>query len=190
MTSPTDLDRENAARRNAIALRFRNEYLEALGYATSLFGPGWEPHGKHALVTHEEAARVRNSSERAVPHAVVFTARKGREERHFMVEHGMARECGPYQEALKDMLDEPHPTRTFTHKGQVVPIHRFEIHWSGFEPNYRPASAEQLAAARAKREAKAERRWQEQVDREARSSLFPDLVRERAEERRKGTGRA
>lgn len=171
MTEPTDLDRENAARRNAIALRFRKEYLEALGYAMSLFGPGWEPHGKHSLVTHEEAARVRYTGERATPAAVVITARKERDERHFIVENGTARECGPYAEALKHMLDERHPTRRVTVRGEEVPISMYEVQWSGFEPDYRPQSADQLAAAREKREAKA-------LEREAQAHpLFADVIR-------------
>ena len=43
---------------------------------------------------------------------------------------------------------------------------------------------------REKREQKAEAKWQEEVDREAASSLFPEFVRERAaEEREQKRGR-
>jgi hypothetical protein len=70
-----------------------------------------------------------------------------------------------------DMLTEPHPSMTIEVLGKTVAPHRYSLHWSGFEPDYVPKTAEQLAAARKKREDKA-------VEKEAAESpLFADLIR-------------
>jgi hypothetical protein len=131
---PTEQEKRSAALRQSIAERYRAEYLEALNHATSLFGPGWEPHGKHLLVTSDEAGRSRAAGDRVIPEAVIISARNGQQERHFIVGDGVARECEHYQETWKEKLKESHPTRTFEHKGQTIPIGKYEIHWSGFEP--------------------------------------------------------
>jgi hypothetical protein len=67
--------RRNATLRQIIADRQRREYIEALGYAMSLFGPGWEPSGRHSLVAHEESERARREGGRAQTHMIVTTAR-------------------------------------------------------------------------------------------------------------------
>jgi hypothetical protein len=71
-----------------------------------------------------------------------------------------------------DMMMEPHPTKGFEHRGQWCRIHRYSLCWGWFEPGYRPKSAEQLAAAREKRQERA-------VEKEAEGApLFADLIRE------------
>jgi hypothetical protein len=47
-----------------------------------------------------------------------------------------------------------------------------------------PKTADQLAAARDKREQKAEEKWQKEVEKEASASLFPEWIREQAAEQR------
>ncbi|MFO0796358.1 MAG: hypothetical protein U0804_02710 [Gemmataceae bacterium] len=64
------------------------------------------------------------------------------------------------------------------------PIHRFSLCWRWFEPNYRPQSSDQLAAARERREQKA-------VENEADGSLFTEQIREEGyvPKKRKDRGR-
>jgi hypothetical protein len=71
---PSEQDRRNAALRQIIADRQRREYTEALDFAVSLFGPGWEPSGRHSLVAHEESERARREGGRAQAHMTVTTA--------------------------------------------------------------------------------------------------------------------
>lgn len=75
-----------------------------------------------------------------------------------------------YEPLFGELLTAPHPTRTFENRGQTVAAPRWSLCWSALEL-YEPKSAEQLAAAREKREAKA-------VEKEAADSpLFADLIR-------------
>jgi len=170
VTEPTEQDRQNAATRQAIADKFRREYVLAESLACSLFGPGWSPSGRHSLVTHEESDRARREGGRAHAAMTVVTARKGGQARQFVVEDGKAREVPSWEDAFGAMLTEPDPSRTIEVRGETVHPHRYELHWSGFDPGYEPRTAEQLAAARAKREEKA-------VEKEAEGSLFADLIR-------------
>jgi hypothetical protein len=48
-------------------------------------------------------------------------------------------------------------------------VHRYSLYWDGYETDYRPRSAEQLAADRARREQKA-------VEKEAAGSLFAEQI--------------
>lgn len=74
----------------------------------------------------------------------------GSVDRHFTVIDGVAKECGQYDEAFAELLVEKHPTKL---------IYKHQVHWSGYEPDYRPKTAEQLAAAREGRERKADEKW-------------------------------
>lgn len=172
MTEPTPLEIANAACRAEIAERFRREYDEALALAESVFGPGWEPCGRHMLVEKDEEERARKAGDRAQPAATVYSARnKDGGTRHFVIEKGVPREVASVEEGFGDMYHEKHPTRGFEHRGQWIPWQRYSLHWGGYEL-YTPQTAEQLAAARLKREAKA-------VEKEAQvAPLFADLIRE------------
>jgi hypothetical protein len=171
MTDPTPQDIANARRRAEIAARFQAEYALAEALAVSAFGAGWKPVCYHSLVDHDEADAPRRESRRLRPAAVVYTAEKDGERRHFVVVDGQAKEVAGYQQGFGGMLTEPHPTRTFTVKGQTHHVHRYGLYWAGYEPDYRPRSAEQLAAARRRREQKA-------VEKEAEERpLFADVIR-------------
>jgi hypothetical protein len=180
---PTHQERENARRRQEIADHFRNQYLEALALAEQVLGPGWEPTGFHTLVEKDEEDRAHRTNTKPVPAAKVITAAKDGVKRHFRVET-MA-ECETPEAGFGDMLMEPHPTKGFEHRGQWCRIHRYSLCWGWYESSYAPKSAEDLAAARERREDKAEKKWQAQVDKDAANSLFPEITREIAEEARK-----
>jgi hypothetical protein len=167
---PTGLDVENARRRRAIADRFREEFEHARTLAERVLGAGWEPTGRHALIDKADEDRCRRTGERPVPAAVVLTARNAAgDERHVRAD-GEPRECPSMEAGFGDMLAEPHPTLTIDVFGKAVAPHRYSLYWSGFEPDYRPQSAEQLAAARERREQKA-------VETEAEGNLFAELIR-------------
>jgi hypothetical protein len=83
---------------------------------------------------------------------------------------GECREVSGWEEGFGPMLTEPDTERTIVVRGETVHPHRYQLHWAGFEPDIRPRSAEALAAARAKREAKA-------LEQEAEGNLFADAVR-------------
>lgn len=170
MATPTELDIENARRRQDIADRFREEYDHATALAEQVLGEGWEPTGKHTLVDKADEDRCRGTGEKPVPAAVVLTARNAAGDKRHLRADGEPRECQSVIAGFGDMLTEPHPTMTIDVFGKTVAPHRYSLYWSGFEPGYRPQSADQLAAAREKREAKA-------VEKEAEGSLFADLIR-------------
>jgi hypothetical protein len=82
------------------------------------------------------------------------------------------------------MLLEPHPTAGFMHKGQFCRTHRYSLCWADF-PLYEPKSAEQLAAARGRREEKAVERSADE------NPLFADQIRSgdwRPEKKPRGKG--
>jgi hypothetical protein len=87
-----------------------------------------------------------------------------------------------YEPLFGDLLHAPHPTRTLAIRGQQVPCPCYSLCWSALEL-YEPRSAEQLAAARAKREQRAiEKQAQEHP-------LFADQIVSgelRAEQKRRG----
>jgi len=124
--------------------------------------------------------RCRRSGEKPEPAASVFTAEKGGERRHFMLIDGQPKEVASWEEGFGAMLTAPDPDRTVEVKAQQVHLHRFGLYWSGYDPEYAPKTAEQLAAARVKREEKA-------VEKEAlRNPLFADVIRAEGFVRRKG----
>ena len=167
---PTVQDLANTERRQAIAERHRAEYQEALALATAVFGEGWLPHGRHILVSHDEEDRVRRSGEPMKPAATVYSVHKDGVKQHFTVRDGQPVEVAGLEEGFGNRLNEPDPDRGFMLKGRFVRVHRYSLYWAGYEPDYRPKSAEQLAAARHRREQKA-------VEAEAKGNLFADLVR-------------
>jgi hypothetical protein len=183
MTEPTHQDRENARRRQEIAGRFRSQFLEALALAEQVLGPGWEPTGFHTLVEKDAEDEARRTNAKPVPSATVITAAKDGKNRHFRVE--TMTECDTPEAGFGEMLMESHPTKGFEHRGQWCRIHRYSLCWGWFEPDYAPKSAESLAAAREKRDEKKEAKWQAEVEKEAAGSLFPEFVKEMAEESRK-----
>jgi hypothetical protein len=99
--------------------------------------------------------------------------------RYFTAKDEQVLEHANYQEAFGSMLLESHPTMRIEVKGQSVAPHRFNLCWTPLE-TYSPRSAEQLAAARAKRERnkseRAERKWAKD------NPLFADLFRSEKEE--------
>lgn len=105
------------------------------------------------------------------PAATVYTAEKDGVKRHFRIKDRRPVECAGYQDGLGTLLTEPDPKRGFEVNGTWHPVHRYSLYWAGYEAGYRPRTAAQLAAARARREEKA-------VEREAEGSLFADLIRE------------
>ncbi len=168
---PTQQDLDNAATRQAIADRFRREFLEAVALAESAFGAGWEPTGHHDLIAHSEAERCRRTGERPKSAAIVYTARKGDECRHFMLVDGQAQEVASYEQGFGAMLTEPDPERTAQIGGKTVHLHRYGLYFSGYEPGYAPKTAEQLAEARVKREAKKVEKMADE------HPLFADAIR-------------
>lgn len=189
MSEPTHQDVENARHRQAIAEHFRRQYEEALALAESVFGPGWEPTGRHDLIPYGEADRCRMTGERPSPAASVYTAQKDGQKRHFTVTDGQAREVSGYEEGFGPMLTEPDPERTIEVKGATVRPHRYGLFWSGYEPDYRPQSAEALAAARERREEKKDAKERDEIEKLAAGSLFPEWILEQAEEQKKGRKR-
>lgn len=155
MTEPTRQDIYNAAARQAITDHFRAEYLAAFALAERAFGPGWLPQGRHFLVTHDEEDRARKEGGRAQPAAEVFTAERDGVRRHFTLKDGPPLECGAYQEGFGRLLFKSDPVRGFEKQGVFHHVHKHSLHWAGYEPDYRPQSAERLAAARGRRRQKA-----------------------------------
>lgn len=176
---PTQLDIENAERRRALSDKFRSEYDDALALATSLFGTGWEPTGRHYLVEKDAEDEARRTGTRAQAAATVIAVRNAAgDKRHFRVE--TMTECASVEAGFGAMLLEPHPTKRFTWAEKEITPHRYSLCWGWYEPGYKPKSADQLAAARAKREGRA-------VEREAEATpLFAAMIREEGFVPRKG----
>jgi hypothetical protein len=187
--TPTHQDIENARRRRAIADRFRAEYERDERLAVALFGPGWTPVGRHDLIDHAGAERCRRTGDRPTPAASVYTAGKDGRRRHFMLVGGQPREVAGYEAGFGAALTEPDTERTIDVRGQAVHPHRYGLYWSGYEPEYTPRTAEQLAAARERREQKAAAQEQEAIEKLATGSLFPDWIREQAAQRKKPRNR-
>jgi hypothetical protein len=172
MTEPTHQDRENAARRQEIAVKARREYDEAVVLTQAALGEGWIPRGRHMLVDKDEEDERRRTGGQFRAAATVYSARKGGVEKHFTFSDGVPMECTSVEEGFGGLYHEKHPTKGFEHRGQWIPYQRYSLYWAGFETDYRPKTAEQLAAAREKRQERA-------VEREAEAApLFADLIRE------------
>lgn len=151
---------------------------------------GGIPTGRHYLVTHDEEESARSVGGPGTPAATVITAEKEGTKRYVLVLGDQLRECASYQDGFGAMLTEPDSVRGFHDKeGQFHRVHKYSLYWGGYETEYTPRTAEQLADAREKREEKAEAKWQAEVEKTANASLFPDFVREHMEENRKKKGR-
>ena len=92
-------------------------------------------------------------------------------------------ECGGYEEGFGAMLTEPDPARWVEVNGKRHAVHRYSLYWAGYDADYQPRTAAQLAAARARREQRA-------IDHEAEGSLFADLIREEGYVPKKTRGRS
>jgi hypothetical protein len=189
MTEPTEQDRQNAELRASVAARFRREFEEAKAFVESVLGPGFVPTGRHYLVAHDEEKRARSEGGRMRPAAVVIHAVREGVRKHVAVIGDQVRECSGYEDGFGEMLLEPDPNRTIEVKGTQVHPHRYSLYWAGYEPGYAPRSAEQLAAARGKREEKKEARERKELEDLANASLFPEWILEQAEEAKKGRKR-
>ena len=69
----TDQDIENAAIRDALAVRLEAEYRQATAWADRIMGPGWEPVGRHYLVDKYEEQRARR---KAAPNTIPIACPK------------------------------------------------------------------------------------------------------------------
>jgi hypothetical protein len=187
--NPTHPDIENARRRRAIADRFRAEYERAEQVAVTLFGPGWKPVGRHDLIGHDEAERCRRTGERLAPAVSVFTADKDGTRRHFMFIDRQPQEVAGYEAGFGAMLTESDTERTIEVRGQSIHPHRYGLYWSGYDPDYNPKTAEQLAAARGRREQKAADKERREIEELAAGSLFPEWILEQAAESKPTRGR-
>jgi hypothetical protein len=85
MPDPASRDHENAAFRQVIADRQREEFRRVLAFADSIMGPGWFPHGRHSLIDIDEEDRARREGTPAKAAATVYTVTNGVRKRHFMV---------------------------------------------------------------------------------------------------------
>jgi hypothetical protein len=152
---PTELDKQNAATRDAIAARQLAEYRQVMAWADRIMGHGWYPSHKHFLAEKDEEELRRREGGAVQAVVTVYTVTNGVRERHFVLRDGQPAEVASMTEGFGPMLLEPHPTRGFVQRGQWRRIHRFSLCWAPFDL-YEPRSAEQLAALRQTRERKRE----------------------------------
>src|SRR5438270_13886831 len=90
---PTELDRANARLRQEIAARQQAEYDWVCQLALDRFGPGWLPTGRHYLLDKKEEDRCRQTGERPVPTATVYTVhRDDGQQRHIFVQGDLVKE--------------------------------------------------------------------------------------------------
>jgi hypothetical protein len=157
MAEPTELEKANAAYRDAVSARQRAEYQQVLAWADRIMGPGWLPVGRHYLLDKEDEDRCRKTGERPVAAATCYTVTNGASKRHFVVREGQLVEVSGYEEGFGPMLLEPHPSMRIEVRGQMVAPHRYSLCWAPIEL-YRPQTADQLAAGRATRERMREER--------------------------------
>jgi hypothetical protein len=155
MTEPSSQDLANAATRQAIAERQNAEFREAQLLALGTLGPSYRPWMKLVLI---DADHRRTGNRQPV--ATVFKVYRGEEK---LTEHsrfirrmpdGTVKHADNYEELFGELLTEKHPTLTVEVRGEQVPVDRYELCWSALEL-YHPRSAESLATAREKREARA-----------------------------------
>ncbi len=185
MTDPTEQEKRSAELRSTIAARFREQFEEARALVESVLGAGFIPTGRHYLVDHDEEARARSTGGPGTPAATVITAEKDGLRRHVAIIGDQIRECANYEDGFGAMLTEPDPVRGFNDKkGVFHRVHKHSLYWAGYETEYAPRTAEQLADVREKREEKAEAKWQNEVEEQAKNSLFPEWIKEQAQEQR------
>src|SRR5262249_53504356 len=154
-TSPTPQDIANARRRREIAARQVREYDAAERLALEALGPGWTPWMKLSLIDSDH--HYTGTTE---PAATAYKVYRGAERlpetsvQHSRMPDGEVRSAVSYEPIIGDLLHEPHPTPTLEVRGKQVPCPRYSLCWSALE-RYEPRSAEQLAAARVKRQQRA-----------------------------------
>jgi len=172
MTNPTAQDIENARIRQEIAARFQAEYNQCAAWAEQLFGTGYQPSHRHFLVDKEDEDRCRHTGERPTPAATVFSVRhiESGERRHFLIRDGKPVVVASYEEGFGPLLLELHPTLRIEVREQMVAPQRYSLCWSSIE-TYKPRTAEELAAARQRRE-------ERKVEQDAESNpLFREQIR-------------
>ncbi len=153
--SVSSQDIKNARVRRQIADRQAKAYAEAESLALAALGLGWTPWMKLSLID-SDYHRTGNTE----PDATAYKVYRGKErltENSVYVRQmpdGQILQADRYEPLFGELLHEPHPTRTLEVRGQQVPSPRYSLCWSALEL-YTPKSAEQLAAARMKREANA-----------------------------------
>ena len=155
---PTDQDRKNARIRQEIAARQAQGYAEAERLALAALGPGWTPWMK-LLVVDSDYHHTGNFEPVVTVYKVYQGEQRLTENAVYLrrMPDGLILQSRDYESLLGELLQEPHPTRRFTFRGQQVPYPRYSLCWSPLE-RYQPKTAEQLAALRASRERnKAER---------------------------------
>jgi hypothetical protein len=169
--NPTLQDIDNARRRQQIAARQAEEVVEADRLALAALGPGWIPWMKLSLLDSDHH-RTGNTEAAATAYKVYRGEQRLTENSVYLrgMPDGRILHSPSYEPLFGDLLQEPHPTRTLDIRGKQVPCPRYHVCWSALEL-YEPRSAEQLAAARAKRELRA-------IDKAAESySLFAEQIR-------------
>ncbi len=153
---PTPQDIANAATRQQIAARQAHEYGEALALALTALGPGdWQPWMKLSLIDADHR-RTGDTTPVAVVYKVATGEQRLSENSVFLrrMPDGTVQQASSYEALFGDLLKEKHPMRTVEIRGEQVPVARYELCWAALEL-YQPRTAEQLAEARVKREAKA-----------------------------------
>lgn len=169
--SPNSQEIENARIRQKIADRQAEEYAEAERLALEALGPGWNPWMKLSLIDSDHH-RTGDSDPASTAYKVYRGEKRLTENSVYLrrMPDGHIMHADSYEPLFGELLHEPHPTRTIQVRGQQVPCPRYELCWSALEL-YEPRSAEQLAAARVKREHRA-------IENEAQKNpLFAEQIR-------------
>ena len=169
--SPTHQETENARIRQGIADRQAEEYADAERLALEALGPGWTPWMKLSLLD-SDYHRTGNTQPVATAYKVYRGEKRLSEHAVYLrrMPDGQVRQADSYEPLFGELLHEPHPTRTLEVRGRHVPCPRYSLCWSALDL-YEPRSAEQLAAARAKREQRATERKAEE------NPLFAEQIR-------------
>lgn len=155
MTGPTEQDRQNAERRQAIAdLQFA-EYQEAYLMALGKLGEGFTPWMKIVLLDSDHR-RTGNREPGAVVYKVYRGEQRTSENSVFLrrMPDNRVAVADNYEELVATLLAEKHATKTVEVRGERVPCDRWEVCWQPLDL-YRPKSATALADARQRREEKA-----------------------------------
>lgn len=152
---PTPQEIDNARIRQEIAARQAEAYAEAERLALAALGPGWKPWMKLSLLDSDY-----HKTGKSHPVATVYKVYRGEKrlsENAMYIRRmpdGEIKHADSYEPLFGELLHEAHPTRTIEIKGRHVPCPRYSVGWSALEL-YEPRSAEELAAARVKREQRA-----------------------------------
>lgn len=157
MLQPTEQDLKNAAFRQAIAEQEAERFGRARRLVWGALGTEWDPVCRRVLIDKAEDALARTAGRQPEPAATVITARhKGSGDIRYLriIWDQVAGVHESYESAFGEMLREPHPTLRIEVRGQQVAPPRYNLCWAGYEVSH-PRTAEQLAAQRERREAKA-----------------------------------